>query len=227
MTSLIKNSDWLDTSEVRPVDWGGPSGIRTDASLRQSPINPATARLENEIETLRKDLAAAEARHKQDIANKVEQARQEAADAHRRRDEDMLAAFSQALGKASTDALGRLGEAERLALLLCETVLNKLFADASNQKDCLFRAIRRQVEQLRTELIVAVRVSTADFPAPGDLKELRRVLRGQFDIRQDEGLAAGSCRIDLRLGHIDLSLPAYWTALRAELQRLADLEAKA
>jgi flagellar assembly protein FliH len=225
MKSLIKGGGWPDVDDVRPVDWGSGASIRIETPVRTSTApNSTTSRLEQEIEILRGALAAAETRHKQDVTAKVEHAREETTAYHRRRDEDALTALSNALGEASTETLEKLGSAERLALLLCDAALARLFSDAAAQKDLLVRAIRRQVEQLRSELILSVRVSAADFPESASLQALRRILGGQFDIKQDHGLSAGSCRIDLRLGHIDLSLPAHWAALQSELRRLAALE---
>ncbi|HEV7690393.1 MAG TPA: hypothetical protein VGO52_06210 [Hyphomonadaceae bacterium] len=228
MKSVIKSSDWLDLNEVHAVDWGGPGIIRSETPGRTAAVsNSAPSRAESEIEALRKSIVATEARHKEEIAQRVEQARQEAAAEYRRRDEEALAVLSAALSETSEETLQRLASAEQLALLMCDAALSRLFSDAAGQKDLLVRAIRRQAEQLRSELILKVRVSAMDFPDRSSLQALGRTLGGSFEVVHDAELEAGRCRLDLRLGHIDLSLPDFWKTLQAEFRRLAAIEARA
>ena len=221
---LIKGNDWLELGDVKPVDWNEAGDLRREAPVRTVSTTPRSAGLEDEIENLRKLLADAETRHQRDLATKVEQARRDAADSYRRNDEEALAALTASLGNAAVDALSNLGGAERLALLLCDAALARVFSNPAAHQDLVARAIRRQVEQLRADLVLAVRVSVDDFPDAVHIRQLQEALGLQFDIKRDPRLLAGCCRIDLRLGHIDLSLPAHWNALQAELRRLADLE---
>src|SRR5689334_11952750 len=121
MKSLIKSNDWLDIGEVHAVDWSGLGHIQVDGAVPARSASPsAPEKRESELEALRKALAEADARHKEEIVRKSEQARLEAAAQHRRDDEAALAALSQELTRASDETLQRFASAEHLALMMCE-----------------------------------------------------------------------------------------------------------
>lgn len=186
-----------------------------------APIDPMMFALQAEISELKHALAEAEASQKKAIEAARDQGRKEVKDTYARDDAEALAALEAGLAKAMAGVGERIDNLDSLALLLCETALQKVFADAADYQGLVARAIRLQVAELRRETVLLVAVSAADFPDTDALLALEtRVGIGGVDIAQDLLLPPGACRIDLRLGHIELSVAEHWDALQEHLRAL-------
>lgn len=177
---------------------------------------PEIVALEREVASLRRQLEESEARHRIDRESAI-------ADAQARfaRDETAALAILEAgISAANAQMRERLSTLDSLALVMCETVLQKLLGDGARAQDFLTRAIAAQMAGLRRQTVLHVNVSAIDFPNDTALQKLKATL-GETRISADAALPRGECRIDVRLGHIELSLPQYWQALSEELRRMA------
>ena len=134
---------------------------------------------------------------------------------------DYLALLEQGVSNALAHARTRVDSLEQLALLLAETALEKVFTPTSDYRELTTRAIARQLTQFRRNAMLRIAVSERDFPEHRALEALGARLGANVVMAADPQLPAGACHIDLRLGHIEISLVEHWDALKAELRRLA------
>jgi flagellar assembly protein FliH len=119
----------------------------------------------------------------------------------------------------------RLDGAERLAALLARTALAKLVEPSADLSELVVRSIARQMRDVRRETIVAIRVSAADFADEAALAAIAaRTGAGPVQLLADPELGRGACRMDLRLGHVDLGVGARWGELSALLLAMAEDE---
>jgi type III secretion protein L len=117
----------------------------------------------------------------------------------------------------------RLGEIDVLAVQLARTALAKLFADSSDFGDLVSRAIKRKLSTLQASSVVAIVVSEGDF----NREALATLLDGSaVAIATDPALATGACRVDLKLGHIDLGTETLASELDAALAGLIGGESR-
>ena len=67
-----------------------------------------------------------------------------------------------------------------------------------------------------------MQVSRRDFPDAADLTELQDAIgRSDLKIQVSDTLGAGDCRLQLRLGTMELDLPRQWEALSEALLDIA------
>ena len=123
------------------------------------------------------------------------------------------------MGDAALDIWrGRVGELDVLAAMLARGALAKVFSPDADLADLVARAIGAKVGQLRAESIVAVRVSSADFAEPSPVV----AAAGGGEIILDSRLKSGECRIDLRLGEVDLTIDGLARELNDFFQSLGE-----
>lgn len=212
MSALIKAGTGTGDAGVRCFAMPRPD-LLTAVAI-PSEHDTRIAALEEEVATLRAALAEAAG-----IGAKAEEKAHEegftAGTAAARRDEDArLKAIAAGAAAAAADWSEKLDALDGLAAALAQAALGRLFADAPDWREMVCRNLARQLQDLRRDAVVAVRVSAADFPDAASLAEAGgRLQLGTVAISADPALEAGSCRLDLRLGHVDLSLPRQWAVL--------------
>ncbi|PTS90563.1 hypothetical protein DBR17_01175 [Sphingomonas sp. HMWF008] len=120
-----------------------------------------------------------------------------------------LERLDAALSVAHDDWHARLAEMDTLAVQLARTTLAKLFSESRDLGDLVARAITRKVATMRSESVVAITVSASDFADAPSIEALQRHIPTEgMALVRDTALAAGTCRLDLKLGHVDLSIEA-------------------
>lgn len=221
MTMVIKAG--VAEAAVRPLAMRRASRPVAEAAVvadaRIGELEEENARLR---EALEKALDAAA-----DAAAKArESERKEAVEAARGEAAKRLEALDQGLAAALAAWQEALAGLDRLAPLIARTALSKLFEPSEDQAELVGRAIARQMAGLRRETALRLRVSAADFADDAALGALReRAGAGRLDIVCDPDLASGECRLDLALGHVELTPAAQWRELAALLESLAFGEA--
>lgn len=184
------------------------------------------AALEEEIDALgaalaqQRDAAAeAEAQAREEGRREGRAAADEAAAERRATLEEALAAL-----RAGLDV--RLDGIEQLAALLARAALARLFDEWCDGAEFVQRSLARQLALLRRETVLAVHVSAADFGDEAALAALAaRANATGIALRADTALPSGGCRIDLRLGHVDLARCRQWRQLAALLDDFTGAEA--
>jgi hypothetical protein len=216
MTSLVRDPLTLAT----PIAWRPQKGVEA-----APPTDPQIEALNREREDLSKALAKAQA----DILTEAEAAyakgQADAQAAFERDEAARLKALEAALATLVGEGRAQFKHIERLALLLCETSLERVFDTHGDLKELTTRAIAHQMRGLRRETILWLRVSASDFLDGAALSclEQRLGLEGsQVRLESDPRLKTGEGVIGLRLGHIEISLPQYWLSLQATLRAMAE-----
>jgi hypothetical protein len=191
-----------------------------------SAIDPRDA----ELAALRAQLAARDA----EIAAFPEQLSAAAADAEAAGREQMAAQIAEdrtaaldmlraAIGAAGAKLDAALADLPALAIMVAREVLEAMFDDADQRLWILAALIRRHVAEIGEEMVVAIEVSDADFPERGEIEQLAAsagVDAGLIAARGD--IAAGGCRMQLRLGFHDIGIDRQWGAFRALLDGQSD-----
>jgi flagellar assembly protein FliH len=190
-----------------------------------SPERSRIASLEAQLDALRKlmdERDAAIAGHAKQIEDAFlagEAAGREAglAQAEARHDE-ALASLEQGVGEAVARFGTDLEALERLAGLLAMEGLAKVLGGEQGYADLVRATLAYHLAQLGGAGVVRAEVSSADFPEPADLAALA-VGAGapRLEIHADPDLAAGDCRIKLRLGAVEIGIGQQWTSLQALL----------
>lgn len=154
--------------------------------------------------------------------------RSEAAAEAKRDEEARIALLESAIASALAQWDERLQSLESLAVLLGKTALSKMFAAPEIQSQLVVQCIARQLQALRRETIVAITVSSTDFPEEARLAEIAvEAGDASIPVAASATLPAGECRIDLQIGHIDVGPQTQWRRLDALLRDLAFGEAPA
>lgn len=196
------------------------------------PIAPASSAGDPRIEALEsrvEELQAALAEQRIEGRKAVAEARLEGEREGRAAADEAVATKVAALRKGVEAALAewtdRLARLDGLTASLAKAALAKLFDDHDEHSRFVAAVVARQMRLVRRDSLVAIRVSAADFEDDQILAALAAEAgAGSARIVADADLASGECRIDLRLGHIDVGVGTQWTQLAAFLDELAVAE---
>ena len=171
--------------------------------------DPRLGELEAEIARLEAVLAD----EKRQSARAIEQARREGREQATADDEDRSRMVAQGLADAHKAWNARLADIDLLAVKLARVALAKVFGDAPDMGDRVARTIAHHLGELTADAVVGVRVSGSDF-SETMLDELgARIGLGRGRLSVDPDLDEGACRIDLKLGGIDLEPARQWTII--------------
>ncbi|MGQ0661102.1 FliH/SctL family protein [Sphingosinicella sp.] len=183
-----------------------------------------------ELEALRADyerlteaLAAAREQAESAVAEAIGKGRAQGRAEARADDEKKFELISEALAKASSLWEERLIELDGLAARIAGASAEKVFGPWEQASELVTRAARERLDKLRREAVLAIHVSAKDFPDDKALEAAAEQMgRPRNHLIADPDLAAGDCRIDLTLGHIDIGPRSQFAALAALLDDLAE-----
>lgn len=179
--------------------------------------------LEAAIADLRHRMAQMETEADQREQAAFERGRQDGLDhvaGEEKRRLDLLAASLEKLQPAKEQMLA---DCEILALQLSRTALKRVFGEEALQADLLRATLTYHLSTLQRDLVRHVRVSARDFRSTADLATLGEHLPG-LAIIADDTLAPGDCKVDLRLGSLDIGLTGQWQRLSAYFDQLAQAD---
>ncbi|PSJ42205.1 FliH/SctL family protein [Allosphingosinicella deserti] len=185
---------------------------------RHDPRDDELASLRKEVAALQEALKAAAQAQQSAVAKAREEARIEGLRAAEKDDKARSATLRATGDKALQLWREKLAELDGLAAALAREALEKLLGPAAMEAELVQRALTRHLAMLGREAVLAIHVSADDF----DEDEARRLEEAGANapIRRDSALSAGECRIDLKLGHVDIGPRTQWSLLRAELDAL-------
>lgn len=110
------------------------------------------------------------------------------------------------------------GQAENLAVRIGREALANILSDVGSYPDLLARIIRKQIVAAGSHSVLAIEVSTDDFPEPAQLDRLAATAgHPGLEVRAVEALTTGQCRIGMRLGALDAGVSQQWERLDALL----------
>lgn len=135
-------------------------------------------------------------------------------------EQEKLDTLRVSIEKAQHELDDKLTDLQSLSLQIAQLSLSKIIGNADNHAELVARSIQHHCENLSADLLIAIRVSAADFPDPEALALLSKKL-GRSEIVADAQLGSGACIIDLKLGHHDIGIGSQWERLRALYQTMA------
>jgi type III secretion protein L len=222
MSPIIKSA--LAGERARPV-------FNRETAFRPPPtepeIDPALARACAEISHLSSLLGERETEIEA-LKQAVEEARRQG-EAHGRaiglaegsqQAEQALAALTDGIGRACEAVSHDTKSLEQLALLVAQAALERVLGPDADQRTLVAEIIARQIELLGAQAILLVEISGKDF-AHSDLLELKARISERVEIRATDDIARAGCRIKLRLGSLEVGPRQQWSALSAELSKIA------
>jgi flagellar biosynthesis/type III secretory pathway protein FliH len=181
-----------------------------EAPPAAAPAETETDRLRTEIARLGKALADARAEADSAILEAHEKGRRTGLAEAEASEAERLAALRDGMTQALADFEARLDLLDGLAPQLARAALGKLFDDSDQWSAMAEAMLARQLRLIRRSTLVAIRVSPKDFT---DTAALRALETGELRIEVDPDLRAGACRIECKLGQIDLDVRDQWETL--------------
>jgi type III secretion protein L len=214
VTGIIKPGAAGFDGRIRPLVF---DGFRASSAPEPDPELVGLRRRVADLEVLMAErdaaaerlAAAVEAAFADGEAEGREAGRSEAED----RSGEALALLRASADRAAAALEKRLEAADRLAALLAKTCLAKMFGNRDARSDLVRGLISHQIEALREEMIVEVRVSTEDFASA----EAAAAAAPACAVTVSDALSSGDCTIRLQLGALDIGLGQQWGVLRAAL----------
>jgi len=197
--------------------------LSASTASETSPHEPAVP---NEMTILQERLTALQAEHAscRDAVAAARHAGEEAG--YRRALEEIETGRAEELDRLETTGNRALEhfarhivDAESLAVLIAETVLEKMLLDSAHYRDLVRDALVARIREIDQTSIVRITVPVTDFPEQAELDQVADLCGlDQVVIRQDDDMATGHCQIDLTLGTLDVGLRQQWERLKGELR---------
>jgi len=214
MTQVLKREDGHGAT-VRSLDFQSPPKTPSAEERR-------IAELQDETSDLQRALREAEAKREADVENARKEERQAVTEEFRR-DEEAAHALLRSGLRDGIDKLNRhFAEADKFGLTLALVALERIVAEPTLYRKLITETIGVQVSGLRHDTVISVSVSHIDFPNQAALDNLAATLGTDTNVMASESLRTGECRIELRLGAIDISLPDYWARLQEQCRRVLE-----
>jgi type III secretion protein L len=220
MSAIIKSA--AANAVVREIPMPQPALV--EETRAEERCERRIAELEARIATLTREATDLRADAKAAFVRGEEEGRRAGQRQAEDREQERLAALAQAIANARKELSEALGATERLAALLAKSCLDKLFAEDGENGARVCALLRVQMGRIERQQLIAVEVSPDDFSDEA-LGQLRAVLANDaVTIRRNPDLPTGSCRLQPRLGEIDIGLGTQWRAIAGLLERLAEGE---
>lgn len=219
MSGLIRSSN-ID-AVIRPFAKTASAGLEAEGVSPDQDLierERENQKLHDQLRALRDEIEAAE-------RTAWEKGYQAGIAAAQESENKRLEAIRDALAIAAEAWRERLSSLDRLAAMMTQTALAKMFGDTDRWLDFALASISHQATKLEQKAILRLSISAEDFP---DKTVVGRAVTPQaegFEVVHDGDLRAGEARFDLRLGHLDAGFGPQWTALSQILEDLAGAEA--
>lgn len=214
MTGLIKRPAARDAATALPTRLA-------QIVPRSAPVpDPRIAELEAEVERLHDALTE----QRSEATKAIEAARKAGRGEAQSSEDDRVAAVELGIADAFEAWDKRLEATDRLAVMLARTALTRVFGDQADTGAQVERTIAHHLGRLDEQAVVGFRVSHKDFGEDAIDALAQRIGQPRARVSADPNLASGACRIDLRLGAIDVDPLKQWAIID---RALAAMEAEA
>lgn len=220
MTALIKSGN----GAFEPIRGRSAPSVPAEAPrAAPDPRDLEIAALGKALERAEAALATSEAEHRRALDTAFEKGRRAGRDEAEDHSADQLECLANGLAQAQARWRAELDSLDLLAPQLARAALARLFAGSDAQDERVTAMIARRVQDLRRGSVVAVRVSAADFGDADVVAALPETIGlGEVRASIDSRLDAGQCRIELKLGALDLDLAGQWRKLADLLDTMGD-----
>lgn len=215
---------------------GGFPDIRSlsDSSLRPhaqevealapmvSPSDARIAALTEEVAELKEALRLSREEAEEESAAALAEGRKLAEEEFRRDEKAVLDLLDRHLADAAERLEAAFVRSERAGLALARAALERVLGPGAASAGMCEAIIRHQMQMLRSEHVLAIRISEEVFCDGTGADEIHDFLSsGQVELIVDPVLPAGDCRIVLRLGELEVGPETQWRALAALFAELA------
>lgn len=123
---------------------------------------------------------------------------------------------------ASLNLTNNISELEKLSLAISHTTLSKILGEKHNYQSFMAENIKNNIRKISGKTIIRIAVSSDDFSDENSLSVLAKNC-DNLEFTVDKNLQAGGCKIQLLLGHIDISIDKQWFAISKTFEELAIL----
>jgi flagellar biosynthesis/type III secretory pathway protein FliH len=206
MTRLLKGA----VSEARVRSLGVLNAVRGTADPSdpvRDELQAALASLELAQSRIAELEAACIAARREGEAAGLELGRGEA----RRDGAERLTKLEDGISAALAAFNDTLFATEELASQIAHSCLETIIGDTAQHADLVSRALSQQLKTLEAASVVRVNVSPEDFGEPSALEALASAPGMQ--VIADDALSGGECRIELRLGSLEIGPVTQWRRL--------------
>lgn len=234
MTLLLKADDDTGQAAVRLFDSRFSQRSGEDIALDQaSPTDSDTAQdehsrlskqvvhLQGEIEQLRAELAEAKSDAAQREKQSLERGRELGIKEVSANDAERFALLEESLADAQDKFIERQSEIKVLSLNIARTSLRQILGNVDNYENMIGEIVARQLARLRGQLVLAITVSSLDFPDATKLDLLKKRFP-DFSIEAVPDLSRGECQMSLKLGKLDIGIPGQSEKMQRLLEKLCD-----
>lgn len=225
MSGLIKAGTVLVSGERRSTLQTAVEAAPTAADLQALRI----AELEKSLQDTAARLSAlgksAEHREKQAYERGRQEGQQAGQEQAQNRHDEQLKALTLGIAKACEAFEQSLVEtSRRLSIDLAQAALGRVLGDRSRHGELIVASVGHHLAALSHDSVLAIEVSSADFPSEDALREAFADTGGVPSQRlvAEAGRPAGSCVIRLKLGRLDLGLDSQGRRLDAAFDTLRE-----
>lgn len=223
---LIKGKHNASGLAVRDLPTTAPPGrapaeAAADAPSAEPVTAPEVVALEAEIKRLRSESQHLIESAKAAEAQAFEKGKEAGLAEHHRNEADLAARIETAAEGARVRLDAQIVQIENLALAVASTAMDNVLGCADTMAAQVVRAVQVQLDGVRAESVIRVRVSGADFTDDAALFDhAGTVANAGLDWVRDDTLRSGQVRMDLRLGDFGLDLVEHWESVTARLSTL-------
>lgn len=203
-----------DPNEASPLDTVSVEGRRPVSELEQ--LKSYVTDLEKQLEQAR---TQSEEQRQAAFAQGLSEGRKLAQD----KEQEKLDLLAQGISEARQLLSDRVDQTQALAISIAQAALLRIMGDRRHYADLVADIIIYRAKELKSELILGVKVSVDDFATDAALEALALKM-GRTDISVDPSLHSGACLFVLTLGQMDVSVPTQWTKLTELFVRLDEKE---
>lgn len=136
--------------------------------------------------------------------------------------EQALALLREGIEQAQETLADGREQMEVLALLIARTALEKLFGDDRVRKEAVSALVMRQLQVIERQMLLNIEVARLDFPDARELAALAVEIGVDADlVSTNADFPVGACRMQLRVGMLEVGVDQQWGAVRDVLDELA------
>ena len=190
-------------------------GVLSEAAVPMDPRLEEISRLNKALEKAEAEVEQGKKASEEAVKKAYEEGRAAALLSIEKNDKENLALLKTNLEALSDSLDKQMASTDLLSLAIAQAALRNLFESEESVPEIVVNLIKRQLRDIRQKLITEIVVSQSDFPDAQSLDDLIAQFGSGFPIkiRSQGNMKSGDCRIELRLGYIDLSLKDYWEDL--------------
>lgn len=217
MSAIIKSA----AAGLVVRDVPAPLGQSTVSARVENGPERLIAELEAQVAELRREAVALQAEIKAAFVKGEAEGRKVGQGQAEDREHERVAALATGIATSQKALAEALAATEGLAAVLAKSCLDKLFGEEGDNVDRVCALLRVQMAQIERRQLIAVDVSAKDFSEDA-LTQVRAIVASDaVVVRRRAELGSGACKLQPRLGEIDIGLDVQWPAVAALLDRLA------